>query len=359
MPPTSLLRAPRALALAAQSRRRASVFRRSLLRAVGAGGPAPPPPAPGEPRAPPPLSLFRQESLPAALRLPRPAEPLARVGAGLADAALALAGGAAAGALGAALGAPPEVAFAATQGGAVALFCLRDAFGDGGNRSVGKALFGLEVALWDGALAPPAACAARSAYLALAPLAGAHHLLGAALEVALFFDLASLALTPDARKAGDYVFGTRVVEERPGRAGRLRDLSEALEREALRADIEALAPGLLASRAAAAAAAEAATTAVAAGNSAAATSNAGFAAAIAAVGGGGGGGGGGVLPAAAGAAGPAAAAAAAAAVQPLAGFFSEVRGQDELGGGGGGSSKVDAVSSAKLNVQELGSEVKR
>jgi len=36
-----------------------------------------------------------------------------------------------------------------------------------------------------------------------------------------------------------------------------------------------------------------------------------------------------------------------------------VRGQDELGGGGGGSSKVDAVSSAKLNVHELGSEVKR
>ena len=186
------------------------------------------------------------------------------------------------------------------------------------------------MALWDGALAPPAACAARSCYLALAPVAGAHHMLGAALELALFFDLASLALTSDARKAGDYVFGTRVVEERPGRALRLRDLREALEREALRADIEALAPGLLASRAAAAAAAEAAAAAgtVAAGNSAAATSNAGFAAAIDAAGGGG----------------------------KLASFFSEVRGQDELaapgGGGSGGGSGSAAAAEARRSTDE-------
>ena len=68
------------------------------------------------------------------------------------------------------------------------------------------------------------------------------------IEVALFFDLSSLVLTQDARKAGDYMFGTRVVEERPGREQRVIDYFEQVEIEKVRDEIESLRPGLLTRR---------------------------------------------------------------------------------------------------------------
>jgi hypothetical protein len=152
-------------------------------------------------------------------------------------------------AVGAAMGGgAPDVALAAGQGAALLLWVLRDALGDGGNRSWGKRLFRLELACADGTLAPPRAAALRSAYLLLLPLAGMHPFVNLTLETLLFADLATLVLTPDARKVGDYALGCRCVEERPGRAQRARDLREAEEVAELRRQIEQMAPGLLAAR---------------------------------------------------------------------------------------------------------------
>ena len=58
----------------------------------------------------------------------------------------------------------------------------------------------------------------------------------------LVFDLSSILFTQDARKLGDYVFGTRVVDERPGRKERELDLQEQSEMEFLRAEIRELTP---------------------------------------------------------------------------------------------------------------------
>jgi uncharacterized RDD family membrane protein YckC len=194
------------------------------------------------------LSLHNQDSIPEPLRLPRPADPLARLGAGLLDAGISIVGGSVAGYLAFLGSALPEVGLAAAQGTAIALFSFRDAFGDEGNRSIGKKVFSLELALWDGQLPSPSSCAARSWYLCLIPIASLHPVLLASLEVGLFFDLASLLLTQDARKAGDYMFGTRVVEERPGRDERVKEYIEQVEIEKVREEIEALQPGLLTRR---------------------------------------------------------------------------------------------------------------
>lgn len=194
------------------------------------------------------LSLQNQDSIPEPLRLPRPADPLARLGAGLLDAGISIAVGSAAGYLAFMGSAIPEVGLSAAQGTAIALFAFRDAFGDEGNRSIGKKVFGLEIALWDGQLPSPSSCAARSWYLCLIPVAGLHPVLLASLEVGLFFDLASLLLTQDARKAGDYMFGTRVVAERPGRDDRVIEYIEQIEIEKVREEIESLQPGLLTRR---------------------------------------------------------------------------------------------------------------
>lgn len=194
------------------------------------------------------LSLYNQDSIPEPLRLPRPADPLARLGAGLLDVGISILGGTAAGYLSYLGCSLPEVSLATGQGVSIALFAFRDAFGDEGNRSIGKKIFGLEIALWDGQLPSSASCAARSWYLCLIPIAGLHPVLLASLEVALFFDLSSLVLTQDARKAGDYMFGTRVVEERPGREQRVIEYFEQVEIEKVRDEIETLRPGLLTRR---------------------------------------------------------------------------------------------------------------
>ena len=192
------------------------------------------------------VTLFDQSALPAALRLPRPGDPFARVMAGSFDALVAGAGGACCFAAAGAAGANPVDASAVAQAAALALWAVRDALGDGGSRSLGKRLFSLEIALSDGTLAPRSAALARSWYYALLPAATLHPFVGLSLEVLLFADLATLVLTPDARKAGDYMVGTRVVAERIGRAARLAEASELQEARALREQVEKQAPGLLA-----------------------------------------------------------------------------------------------------------------
>jgi uncharacterized RDD family membrane protein YckC len=168
--------------------------------------------------------------------------------AGALDALLAAAGGAAVAGLGMAAsgGAATELVVGAAQVSALALWAARDALGDGRNRSLGKRACGLELACADGSLAPAGAALCRSWYWLLLPACSLHPFVGLSMETLLFFDLATLLLTQDARKAGDYMWGLRVVNERPGRAGRLQDAAEALEAEQLREEVEAEAPGLLA-----------------------------------------------------------------------------------------------------------------
>ena len=192
------------------------------------------------------VTLFDQSALPAALRLPRPGDPFARVMAGSFDALLASSGGAAVYATADLLGVATADAVAAAQATALALWAVRDALGDGGNRSIGKRLCSLELSLADGTLAPRSAALARSWYYALIPIATLHPFCALSLEVILFADVATLVLTPDARKAGDYMVGTRVVAERPGRTDRLSEAAELSEARRLREDVEAAAPGLLA-----------------------------------------------------------------------------------------------------------------
>ncbi len=203
-----------------------------------------------DPDAPPRLSLLNQTALPEDLRLPRPADPLNRVAAGVLDVALAGAGGAAVGAAAFYSGASGDLETAAIIGqtAALSLWVVRDGLGDGGNRSLGKRAFKVEVTLWDGTPAPPSLALSRNLYFLLLPLAGAHQYLGMAVETLLFWDVATLFLTPDARKAGDYALGTRVVDERPGRAERLEEAADAAEMRELRDRIEAASPGLLAAR---------------------------------------------------------------------------------------------------------------
>jgi hypothetical protein len=193
---------------------------------------------------PPRMSLFDQSALPEPLRLPRPGEPLARICAGIADAGLASACGLC---VASALhyGGSSEVAALSGQSVALLAWAARDGLGPGGNRSPGKALFGLELTQADGSLASPLAALCRSSYWLLLPAAGLHPFVGLGLEVLLFFDVATLVLTQDARKAGDYMWGCRVVEELPGRAERLLEYAEAAELAQLRDKAAALAPGLL------------------------------------------------------------------------------------------------------------------
>ena len=195
---------------------------------------------------PPRVTLADQSALPEPLRLPRPGDPLARISAGIADASLAsLCGLAAAGALH--YGGAWEPALAALSGQSLALlaWAARDGLGPGGNRSPGKALFALELTQADGSAAPPLAALCRSSYWLLLPAASLHPFVGLGLEVLLFFDVATLVLTQDARKAGDYMWGCRVVEELPGRAERLQECREAAELARLREEVAGLAPGVL------------------------------------------------------------------------------------------------------------------
>ena len=194
------------------------------------------------------LTLLDQSSLPEPLRLPRPGEPLSRISAGIADASLAsLCGLCVASALhygGGGVFSPEEAALAG-QSAALLAWAARDGLGPGGNRSPGKALFGLELTNADGSLASPLAALCRSSYFLLLPAASLHPFVGLGLEVFLFFDVATLVLTQDARKAGDYMWGCRVVEELPGRAARMQEYREAAELARLREDMSARAPGLL------------------------------------------------------------------------------------------------------------------
>lgn len=202
-----------------------------------------------DPGAPPRLSLLNQTSIPQDLRLPKPADPLNRISAGVLDLLASGVGGAFAGAATYyASGGALDLATAAGQGVALVLWVLRDGLGDHGNRSLGKRACKLEITARDSTLASPTACLARNAHFLLLPAVGLHPYVTVSFEVLMFWDVAALFLTPDARKVGDYALGTRVVDERPGREARAADMHVVEEVRALRADIERAMPGLLSAR---------------------------------------------------------------------------------------------------------------
>ena len=223
------------------------LFRWSARKAPRSGeGGQPLPSGPGK------LSLFRQGHVPEDLRLPTPADPVTRTAAGLFDMLVAGAGGAAAASAVQFTTGDASLAWTAAQGASLLLWVLRDSLGDDHNRSLGKRLCGVELTNWDGTLAAPSHAALRNWYFFAAPLAAAHPIGEMVWTVMLVFDVSSVFLTPDARKLGDYMFGTRVVNERPDRAGRIRDRLDALEVAALRAELESLSPGWTATAEAAA-----------------------------------------------------------------------------------------------------------
>ena len=193
------------------------------------------------------MTLFHQDFVPADLRLPTPGDPFARTAAGATDLAIAGATGAAVAYGVELLTGSADMAMSVFQGTALAHWIFRDALADGGNRSFGKRLFKQEVTYWDGTLASPGHAALRNWYFLGLPLASLHPIVGMTWSVMVVFDVASVFFTQDARKLGDYLFGTRVVNERPGRDVRLLDMAESDEVRAIRAEIERLSPGLLGS----------------------------------------------------------------------------------------------------------------
>lgn len=195
------------------------------------------------------MTLFHQDYAPEDLRLPSPGDPFARTAAGVTDVVIA-------GSVGACVAyglqlvtGDANLAFSVAQGTALAHWVFRDSLGlDGGNRSIGKRVWKQEIAYWDGTLASPGHAALRNFYFLGWPLATLHPIAGMTWSVLVVFDMASVFFTQDARKVGDYLFGTRVVNERAGRDVRLTDMEESNEIRRIRAEVERLSPGLLAIR---------------------------------------------------------------------------------------------------------------
>lgn len=197
----------------------------------------------------PRITLFRQEALPEDLRLPVPANPGNRIAAGMLDLVTSLFGGGivAASVFFSGVG-DLDLASAAGQGTALVLWAFRDSFSCEGTRSIGKRVFKIEITNADGSLASPTACALRNWYYLAIPLMSVHPFVALTIDAMIFADVATLFVTEDGRKTGDYMFGTRVVDERPNREIRVMDQHEQMEMNALKAELESYAPGILDAR---------------------------------------------------------------------------------------------------------------
>lgn len=185
------------------------------------------------------------------LTLPEPATLAQRVAAAAVDVGVAaLAGGTAAlvADAGAQLvfGAPLSqwVSFWTGASVATVAFALRDALWEDGTRSLGKRLLGLEVTYWDGSVCTRRHALVRNAYwIPFGLLWDVHPLAQQAALLVLAFDSISVLVTEDLRRGGDYVAGTRVVQEASvpsPRAVRLLDLEEAEAMVAAEQEIEQL-----------------------------------------------------------------------------------------------------------------------
>lgn len=102
---------------------------------------------------------------------------MSRIGAGLVDVLVACTGGALSGGLTHLIVGDPVMVGTVAQATVLGVWVLRDALSPEGNRSLGKRLFKLELAYWDGALPPVIRAAARNAYFLALPLSQLHPLL--------------------------------------------------------------------------------------------------------------------------------------------------------------------------------------
>jgi uncharacterized RDD family membrane protein YckC len=195
------------------------------------------------------LTLFNQSSLPPEYRVPVPANPLARISAGVVDLSISIAAG-----YSASVGIDwytsglSELSEYAGHGVGVAMWMLRDTLGDEGNRSIGKRMFKVEIVYVDGTPVSQQHALLRNWYFLGLPLIVFHPFVNLLAQGFLVWDLSSVLLTQDARKAMDYAFGMRVVDELPNRLERLKQQEIDFEILQIEEEIERLSPGLLAAK---------------------------------------------------------------------------------------------------------------
>ena len=176
-------------------------------------------------------------NIPEDLRLPTFADPIGRLLAGLVDFGVACGVGLGSGWLVSALTTVPDLgSWTALTAGTFA-WITRDALFEEGNRSLGKILYDIEIAYWDGQLASRIDSVKRNMHYLFVPFVGVHEYVGHALLFCIVWDIATHMVTYDARKLGDYFAGTYVVASPPGRETRVLDMIEQAELEEVEKEI--------------------------------------------------------------------------------------------------------------------------
>lgn len=184
------------------------------------------------------------EDVPPDLRTPTPGDPIARGLAGAVDLGVSLGVGLACGAAAGALSGVPQLAAWTAKATGVLAWVARDALVSEGHASIGKRTFGLELTYWDGALASRTDALLRNSPWLLAACTEAHPLVSRALVFIAVWDIATMIVTHDGRKAGDYMRGTYVSAVPAGVAqdARVLDHAEAMQMAQLEEEIEKLSP---------------------------------------------------------------------------------------------------------------------
>jgi uncharacterized RDD family membrane protein YckC len=161
-----------------------------------------------------------------------PAPPLVRrLGAAALDAgASLLVGGAFAGAVYVDLG-DAQASVVAFSFALWASFVTRDAVIERGTRSLGKRAMKIEVVRTDGQLPNRYHTVMRNAYFIVYGGATAAGEFAPALLALAGGDLLLMLMSPGKRKIGDWIGGTRLVEEQDDRAERLREKRKIVEKD--------------------------------------------------------------------------------------------------------------------------------
>ena len=200
--------------------------------------------APAQVRAAEIQPVEDEEDVPPDLRTPTPGDPIARGLAGAVDLGVSLGVGLACGAAAGALSGVPQLAAWTAKATGVLAWVARDALVSEGHASLGKRMFGLELTYWDGALASRTDALLRNSPWLLAACTEVHPLVSRALVFIAVWDIATMIVTHDGRKAGDYMRGTYVSAVPAGVAqdARVLDHAEAMQMAQLEEEIEKLSP---------------------------------------------------------------------------------------------------------------------
>jgi hypothetical protein len=106
--------------------------------------------------------------------------------------------------------------------GVLGMFTLRDAMWEGGSRSIGKRLLGLEIVQADGGLiATRGQCIRRNMML---PLWEANGFVFPLVHILFVSDFLTMLSNGRRRRIGDYMGGTIVVDEMPDRKARVESM---------------------------------------------------------------------------------------------------------------------------------------